>query len=290
MSKARFIIACDGTACSEYLGNDKSPLTNVSRITRAIKSRDERSGQECRQIAVYLPGIGTDEGNLFNRSNQAIGQGLNSLILKGYTFLSDNWEEGDEIILIGYSRGAFAMRCLADFVIHRGIMPQQNLHTLPNNFKEWIEGGSDCGDVRPRSGIKIKVCALWDTVASMGSPLAPENQLGRFSFAHSDLLEDIEYAFQALSLHERRRHFRPIVWRYLNPVGNEYSKNLEQCWFAGYHNDVGGNGEKGVLAHFALAWLIAKLEPYVAISHETLWDGLLPINAWKRSRGDLVLS
>ncbi|KAK8062993.1 hypothetical protein PG997_015090 [Apiospora hydei] len=277
MSKAKLIICCDGTACSEYLGDKKSPITNVSRIARAIKKWDE----ECRQIVLYLSGIGTDEGNWLNFKNQAIGQGLESLILEGYMFLSHNWTQQDEIILIGFSRGAFAMRCLADFVIQRGLLSKQALHTLPDEFRHWIKTGHEN---RERSGMKIKVCALWDTVASMGSSFAPENQLGRFSFVHSELLEDIEYAFQALSLHERRSHFAPLVWKYRDVDDRVRDNTLDQCWFAGHHGDIGGEGQ--ALSHFALAWIIAKLRPFVAISEDEVWTRQPLLDAWQIHPGE----
>ncbi|KAK7959088.1 uncharacterized protein PG986_003942 [Apiospora aurea] len=279
MPQARLIICCDGTACSEYLGDKKSPLTNVSRIARAIEKWDD----EWRQIVLYLPGIGTDEGNLLNFKNQAIGQGLKSLVLEGYTLLSHNWTEHDEIILIGFSRGAFAMRCLADFVIQRGLLSKQKLYELPDKFRHWIETGHDN---RVRSGMKIKVCALWDTVASMGSPLAPENQLGRFSFVHSELLEDIEYAFQALSLHERRSHFAPLVWKYREVDDRARNNTLAQCWFAGHHGDIGGEGE--ALSHFALAWIIAKLRRLVAISEDAIWGQQPLLDAWQVHLGERI--
>lgn len=70
--KAKLVVCCDGTSNSEYLGEKKSPLTNVSRISRAIRhSHDDGY----RQIVLYLPGIGTDEGNPWNDKNQALGVG-----------------------------------------------------------------------------------------------------------------------------------------------------------------------------------------------------------------------
>lgn len=71
--KARLIICCDGTASSEYIDHKRSPLTNVSRITRAIDQWDK----QIRQTVKYLPGIGTDERTIheLNRFNQASGKG-----------------------------------------------------------------------------------------------------------------------------------------------------------------------------------------------------------------------
>ncbi|KAI1738703.1 hypothetical protein F4680DRAFT_467077 [Xylaria scruposa] len=62
------MVCCDGTSSSEYPGEEKSPLTNVSRISRAII----KSHGSYRQIVLYSPGIGTDERDPFNSMNQGL--------------------------------------------------------------------------------------------------------------------------------------------------------------------------------------------------------------------------
>lgn len=69
----RIIVCCDGTACTAYEGNEKSPTTNVSRISRCIKSA---CTDGTPQMVHYLPGIGTAAGNPSNTWNQGLGIGL----------------------------------------------------------------------------------------------------------------------------------------------------------------------------------------------------------------------
>ncbi|KAI0856810.1 hypothetical protein F4860DRAFT_491734 [Xylaria cubensis] len=263
--KIKLVVCCDGTSNSEFLGEEKSPLTNVSLISRAIP----QFGSDCRQIVLYLPGIGTDEGNLFNSINQGLGVGLNSQIKEAYAFLCHNYNEktNDDIILIGFSRGAFAVRCIMDFVLRKGLLKKEQLHYLPTFFQEWmnqLENTPSIPDVRyPR----IHVCALWDSVNSVGFPRSWPLGRGKptVGFVNSDLPDGVENAFQALSLFERRFHFHPIVLR--KPEGSNC--NLHQCWFPGYHGDIGGGNDKEALAHFALAWMIAKLQGFLAINETT---------------------
>ncbi|KAK7998988.1 hypothetical protein PG991_014663 [Apiospora marii] len=139
-----------------------------------------------------------------------------------------------------------------------------------------VEQGNGGASVEKGLKVKIKVCALWDTVDSVGTNVVHPIRPGPFAFVCSDLLGNIEHAFQALALHERRAHFNPLVWeRVPDSTGNT---TLKQCWFGGYHSDIGGGNYKGALSHFALVWMIAKLEPFVSISKEELWTER--ITAW----------
>ncbi|KAK8137266.1 hypothetical protein PG984_005206 [Apiospora sp. TS-2023a] len=341
-NKARLVVCCDGTGNSEYLGSEKSPLTNVSRIARAINQWDDTN--RIRQVVLYLRGIGTDENpdlwDLTNSMKQLKGTGLKSLIMEAYTFLSHNWTEygrqiewektikvnypwshrrtteggqstegdtekdqgvkegddmeaerrvtveGDDIILIGFSRGAFVMRCLADFVTNYGLLGKKKLSKLPQLIERWeekrngVEQGNEAAVEKGRN-VKIKVCALWDTVDSVGTNVLHPIRPGPFAFVCSDLLGNIEHAFQALALHEHRAHFHPLVWERV--PGSEGNLTLEQRWFAGYHSDIGGGIYKGALSHFALVWMIAKLEPFVSISKDGLWTEKITI--WTLSEG-----
>lgn len=169
------------------------------------------------------------------------------------------------------------MRCLADFIIKYGILPKAQLHDLHREFAAWKQGGDGHGDTRNQ--VKIKVCALWDTVATMG--FSDPISRGRYPFVNSTLHRNIENAFQALSLHEYRYHFPPMVWKGNGDIDN----TLEQCWFAGYHADIGGGDKEGTLAQFALVWLIAKLGDFLAINEEGLWGRQVAIlEAWRRGK------
>ncbi|KAJ8123357.1 hypothetical protein O1611_g9612 [Lasiodiplodia mahajangana] len=285
--KTKLVVCCDGTSNSEYLGEDRSPLTNVSRISRAIRP----SQGDCRQVVLYLPGIGTDENNPLNSWNQGLGIGLISQIKKAYTFLCHNYcdETDDDIILIGFSRGAFAVRCIMDLVLKKGLLYKENLHHFPDLFQEWMhsprnnddtsetdsdEADPDETDLDKTNSIvrkpNIRVCALWDSVNSVGFPRPWPLNRGKptMGFVDSRLPNGVENAFQAISLFEHRFHFHPIVLR--RPKKGKCV--LEQCWFPGYHGDIGGGNKTEALAHFALAWMIVKLRTFLSIDETALWS------------------
>lgn len=243
-----------------------------------------------------------------------ITKGLDSLILAAYSFLSHNWAAGDEIILIGFSRGAFAMRCLIDLLIKCGLLAKTDLHQLPALFKDWKRERKNRKEPIP----KIKVCALWDTVASLHSlkSIFPifQNHTGqgqgishsgtltlksllslrkhtKYPFVHSALLEGVENAFQAVSIHEHRSYFLPLLWKLVdNGDQNGGTRNLEQCWFSGYHSDIGGGANEEALSHFPLVWIFNKLQSFISISQDGLWACEQdPITAWKVPSGSMPL-
>jgi uncharacterized protein (DUF2235 family) len=129
---------------------------------------------------------------------------------------------------------------------------------------------------------RVRVCALWDTVESLGIPrsplpIPPFRPPASPLIADSQLRNIAENVFQALSLHEYRRPFQAIVAR--QPPDSRC--RLEQCWFMGYHSDIGGGRNEETLAHFALAWMITKLRPYIDFDFTTLWWPAPSAQSWR---------
>jgi uncharacterized protein (DUF2235 family) len=53
----------------------------------------------------------------------ATGYGLDDNVLSAYEFLIENYEEGDELFMFGFSRGAYTVRVLAG-LIHKVGLPR----------------------------------------------------------------------------------------------------------------------------------------------------------------------
>src|SRR5262249_58479478 len=64
------------------------------------------------QIAKYLHGVGDSENFVVRALGGGLGEGLIARIVRGYTFISRNYEAGDKIYIIGFSRGAYTARAL----------------------------------------------------------------------------------------------------------------------------------------------------------------------------------
>ncbi|OJD38608.1 uncharacterized protein BKCO1_4000198 [Diplodia corticola] len=270
----KIIICCDGTACNATLGTN---LTNVSRISRCICASDENGNP---QIVFYQPGVGTDPHNPMDAANKATGLGINQNIREAYSFICDNYErEHDEIYLIGFSRGAYTVRCIAQLIGQVGLLTKARLFLLPGIFRDWKEGKLILPQLldwlyktaayRHPDTVRIQACAVWDTVSTLGNPLKPRTKPYQqlipdpLCFINSDLYRNIRYAFQALALHERRSKYPPMVWRIPENPPPQNGPVLEQCWFTGCHSDIGGGKDNDSHAHLALVWMVSKLQDHL---------------------------
>lgn len=81
-------------------------------------------------------------------------------------------------------------------------------------------------------------------------------------------ISGVENVFHALALHERRSRFQPVMAK----VSHQAWQNLEQCWFCGYHGDIGGGRPDDLLAHSPLAWMMAKLLDHVEFDFNGFWN------------------
>lgn len=65
------------------------------------------------------------------------------------------------------------------------------------------------------------------------------------AFVEDRVPDRLEYAFQALALHEIRTHFEPMLWKPAT-YGNTFTI-VRQTWFAGDHCDIeGGHLDSGL--------------------------------------------
>ncbi|SMR64486.1 unnamed protein product [Zymoseptoria tritici ST99CH_3D1] len=247
--KGRLIVCCDGTNNDGI--NQDGPLTNVSRITRCVKYEDSKT--KTIPIVYYRSGVGTGTSRLGNYPDMVFGNG---------DFISHNRAtQDDELILIGFSPGAFEVRILALFISQVGVLSKCGLRYLREVFQQWAKGQSVSAMLEMRlkmleaeglldRTVLIKACAVWDTVAAL-----PGNKL---RFVGEQAPPNVEVAIQALALNEQRSQFTPLVWRKaVTPGPQTADRNIKQCWFLGTHSDVGGGSrEDASLSNIALAWTI----------------------------------
>ena len=100
---------------------------NVWRLHLAVDlHRDDQIA------AFYEDGVGTQEFLPLKVIGGAFGWGLKRNVLDLYEFLCRNYEDGDKIVLFGFSRGAFTMRLLAWMIRSQGVRtePPTNLRRI----------------------------------------------------------------------------------------------------------------------------------------------------------------
>ncbi|CAD6941006.1 unnamed protein product, partial [Tilletia laevis] len=80
---------------------------NIALMAQALKPHDQDG---VPQVVYYQPGVGTTVGLVANVIASATGNGLLDNLIAAYGFLVDNYAEGDDIYLFGFSRGAYTAR------------------------------------------------------------------------------------------------------------------------------------------------------------------------------------
>src|SRR5450631_797458 len=124
------VIFSDGTGQAGGFRFDEN-RSNIYKLYRATRCGPDSSIDPSQQLAFYDPGIGSqaDGGHLtgrlarwiYNLVSQATGLGITANIIDCYAALIRLWRPGDRIFLIGFSRGAYTVRCLAGVIATCGI-------------------------------------------------------------------------------------------------------------------------------------------------------------------------
>ena len=85
------------------LAGELSPdsLRSADEQERVVAGADGKP----TQIAKYLHGVGDSKNFLVRVLGGGGGAGLVTRIVRGYTFISRNFEPGDRIFIVGFSRG-----------------------------------------------------------------------------------------------------------------------------------------------------------------------------------------
>lgn len=124
------VIYSDGTGQAGGFRFDEN-RSNIYKLYRATRCGPDSSVDPREQVAFYDPGLGSqaDGGHLFGRLarwiynlvSQATGFGITANIIDCYAALIRLWRPGDRIFLVGFSRGAYTVRCLAGVIATCGI-------------------------------------------------------------------------------------------------------------------------------------------------------------------------
>lgn len=260
----RIVVFCDGT----WKKADDVRFTNVVKIMRAVKAT---AGDGKPQISFYDPGVGT-ESPVRRIVGGAFGVGLSTNVRDGYRFIANNYEEGDEIYLFGFSRGAYTARSLGGMISELGLFYKHEMNRfgeLADAYQATKTSVSDNADLvkkienarqyqRPRP--QIKFIGVWDTVGARGIPVGFLDRLAAKlydfkKFYDVQLNTDISHAYHAVAIDERRGPFKATMWE---DVRAEDVETVEQVWFSGVHTNVGGGYPKDGLENCALHWMATK--------------------------------
>lgn len=326
----RIIVCMDGT----WQSLNQPQLTNIGIIARSIAHKETRAdGSEVHQTVIYTHGVGSSMGALAQRGffesisyalnrlfGGAFGEGLEDGILDTYLRLAFDYEEGDEIYIFGFSRGAFAARRLSGFINTAGIVSRRHTDKAREGFRLYYSApGEDATDeqrrehaaaaakfrmdygkgARNEDGTRratadvppIKFLGVFDTVAQRGlaqviASITPWTETRRFSFVNQRISKNVENARHAVAIDEARIGFPCSLWEDLDDDNKRVGRRaFEQRWFVGTHGDVGGGEKNTALSAGALKWVAEGAAAAGLRFYATYGDDESPLDAALRSAG-----
>jgi uncharacterized protein (DUF2235 family) len=249
------VICLDGTMSSMETGFE----TNVGLIWQLL--------QEVPDLSLfYEPGI---QWQGWRRGVEVMaGVGINRQIRRAYIYLAQNYHAGDRIYLVGYSRGAYAVRALAGWIERIGLLHKleatdamvckayNHYHNDPTSAAARAFGQTYC---YPKT--EIEAVGVFDTVQALGVRLpvlwrfAPKVEVFRSNMPGIA----VRHGFHALALDERRMAYAPTLW----DVPAHRTDDIRQVWFRGTHGDIGGHlsGLEAArpLSNIPLVWMLQQL-------------------------------
>ncbi len=222
--------------------------------------------QEMPEITVGYD-AGVQGRGLMKWGSVLTGYGINCSIRRGYEALARAYRPGDKIFLLGFSRGAYAVRSIAGMIAKVGLLRPENVRK--KHIRKAFRLYENC-DAQKRAHrfhhkfchktIEIEMIGVWDTVKSLGLPFPILSYIAPMATEFHDhaLSPIIQNAFQALAADENRRAFAPIPWQ----CQPHWPGRLEQAWFAGAHSDVGGfiyeTPQARQLSNISLRWMLGR--------------------------------
>lgn len=232
------------------------------------------------------------------------GKGINKQIERAYGVLASRYREGDQIILIGYSRGAYAVRSLAGVIDYVGLVRNDHatVRAIRQAYRHYKTGAKSDAAKRFREvychpDVQIEAVAVWDTVKALGLrlPIVWRWVQTQHGYHNHRLGEHVRNGFHALALHETREAYAPVMWQ--SPPG--WKGHMEQVWFKGCHSDVGGQvgpfPSARPLANIPLVWMLERLAT-CGLALPEGWEARFPqdpsapsVGSW-RAWGKLFLS
>lgn len=248
--------------CADGTWDSAGNSTNVYKISKAIVPVP---GEQYR---FYDDGVGADGTPIEKLIGAAIGAGLFEKIREGYAAIASVYEDGDELFLFGFSRGAYTVRSLGGMIAACGLPTKDPDPNLVNKafdaYRNKKNRAAILGTLGDYGLVKanITMIGVWDTVGSLGIPaLFGKVGILRYGFLDTALSPQVLNAYQAVSIDERRAEFPATLWTSPPSPG----QIVEQVYYCGVHGDVGGGypddaGTGTALSDIPFSWIMAKAQ------------------------------
>ena len=256
---ATHVIILDGTMSSLRAGVE----TNAGLTFRLLQD----AGRDANLTVYYEAGIQWRDWR--SSWDVMVGRGINRQIRRAYGALASRYRPGDKIVLIGYSRGAYAVRSLAGVIDMVGLLSPHHatVSNIRTAYRHYQAGAGSQSAQDFRDGFcydetVIEAVAVWDTVKALGVrlPVLWRFMNAQHNFHNHGLGKSIANGFHALAKDETRVAYAPVMWE----RGADWQGHMEQVWFKGTHADVGGQVGDVIrsrpLTNIPLVWLLSRIE------------------------------
>ncbi len=330
----RFVVCFDGT----WQRLKQPTPTNIAIIARSVAHTNTLAdGTQIPQIVIYSQGVGSNVDALgkdgfmdgfsewLNRMLGGVfGEGLEDCIVETYLRLAFNYEDGDEIYVFGFSRGAFCARSFAGLIGCAGIVSRmhaekawdafrlyrahpgrkatkfemEDYERARRDFRASYGKGKRAADgtrIKLDEPPKVTYLGIFDTVGQRGVPSA----LGglahffnkRFGFHDMQIGSGVLAARHAVAVDENRLGFPPTLWEGVDeankrPHCTDGKQHYAQRWFIGTHGDVGGGEGKGTpLSAAPLKWIAEGAAEYGLRFYGTYGEDESPLSKTIREAG-----
>lgn len=278
MSNKRLAIFLDGT------WNTPDDATSVHQLYRKTLNGTAPDGVDQRTF--YRTGVGTKWSERI--LGGAFGAGLSKTVLDAYRWLVENYTDGDDIFLFGFSRGAYTARSLGGVIVNCGLL-NTNATLTTDQVYDRYQAGKDVDPIYrleylKQTGertldddeerlltncrrVKVHLLGVWDTVGALGVPWTAAPLVGKknFYFHNTNPSTIYDYCYHALAIDEHRGPYKPTFWTRFTPESQDPLSDphtppphIEQRWFVGAHSNVGGGYADDCLCRLPLSWMQAK--------------------------------
>lgn len=182
-----------------------------------------------RQVKFYFEGVGT---RWYTQLLGGVcGFGIKRQILSAYAAIVDTFSPGDALHLVGFSRGAYAVRALSGLLYFSGVLKPEHKDKVNAAWKHYRSRGRSSSF---QAGVWSNPCIIallmcFDTVGSIGIPFTRKYAQGWFP--HLYPMPNVQAVRQALSIDERGR-FSNLLCLKSGPRGlrNEPGRKGRRNW------------------------------------------------------------
>lgn len=311
----KYIVFCaDGTWNGLDVDEDKDDVPDATNVLKAFhllqgdttlasrRLNDEiektsTNPDQPQLVAKYLHGVGDSKNPIKKVVGGAFGSGLIARIVRGYTFISRHYEQGDRVVIIGFSRGAYTARALAGLISSVGLLDQKSVEQAAANtnvitekeiayrmgVSAWLKYREDAKKKQQNQTLRQRLANLIESVPLLArtEPLPDKmvaapihavavwDTVGALGIPNmgQTAAEADAFRFADDQLSTNVAHglhavsFDEKRASFAPTLWQSDSKRIKQYWFGGAHADVGGGypeRESG-LSNIALKWMLDEL-------------------------------